>query len=388
MSRITSINAGSSNPSPQAVVRMERNAFHNAGRDVIRNEYNENHYYYNAGTAEGSPQGNPKKGKVKPKAPRNHWLKAKVVIALFKLLKFVKFKRSFSHRKVIINDHSSMDFTFLSSTILTNSARRAAAVSQKRSLAEIYSRSISKCNHEFGCPLYQPDSDLSSELQRTCIKIGDVGVITPDGCFDPLFNVCPSHNRCLNPSKLPDKFEDVGPIEISRSRHNPFRLISPGVLQIHVSPNSYRCTANEGAILELPVGARRIEARNSRMFRELAARHALNWYKYILTDRAIDARNGSLLIVSGYIKSRNWGIAVFDRTSASEDYLHFIADENSTGYQSPNYRWSNSGPALARVGADSRDQDGEPNQCIFLRGYQIALPDKEWDVLTQYSGVR
>ena len=46
------------------------------------------------------------------------------------------------------------------------------------------------------------------------VRIGDVGIVTEDGIFDFIFNVCPSQNPLINPSELPDDFEALERPEI------------------------------------------------------------------------------------------------------------------------------------------------------------------------------
>ena len=71
----------------------------------------------------------------------------------------------------------------------------------------IYTSSIWE-EHPHGYPLYRPEpaKSLPSNLRRKGIRIGDVGLITQDGSFDFLFNVC---KAAINPERVPDNFEMV-----------------------------------------------------------------------------------------------------------------------------------------------------------------------------------
>jgi hypothetical protein len=51
--------------------------------------------------------------------------------------------------------------------------------------------------HGAGYPLYMPTPSIGLPLahRKAGIKVGDVGVITANGAFDFLFNVCQSHDQ-------------------------------------------------------------------------------------------------------------------------------------------------------------------------------------------------
>ena len=119
------------------------------------------------------------------------------------------------------------------------------------------------------------------------------------------------------------------------------------------------------------------EVRNRHDFQTYAARHAVRWYEYAL-NVGMDVSNGSLYFVTESTKSMDWGIAVFYARSTTDDYLRFIFDRES-------YRWKRRGKVEARVGSKSTDKfdcdAGEPNQCVFLRGYKIMLRQDIWDKL-------
>ncbi|KIL56465.1 hypothetical protein M378DRAFT_89246 [Amanita muscaria Koide BX008] len=230
-----------------------------------------------------------------------------------------------------------------------------------------------------GYPLYEPEPE-----SQEGIRVGDVGLITDDGGFDVLFNVCPPPT---NPDELPDDFEMLRSPDILDRAHfqSETRLFSKGVKRTGEPDFRYTCSGPEGGVLELPLGATRFEAKNKATFKRLATRHAENWYRYTNLTKDRDAPNGSLYIVTSCIKCTDWGIAVFDRPSESQDYLRL-----ETGRS--NYSWQGSGAYIAKVapnlGSADSDAAGIPNQCIFLRGYKIMLPEDTWDNITnsQFTG--
>lgn len=228
---------------------------------------------------------------------------------------------------------------------------------------------------------------LPFAYRKRGISVGDVGMVTEDGSFDFLFNICSSRSHA-NPSLLPDNFELVQSDDFSvRQYLQPeTHLFSDSVDQSSDSPPSYRCSGREGAVLELPKGATLYEAKNKYPFRDLAARHAYHWYKYMIINKSRDAPNGSLYVVTGCVKAKHWGIAVFDRPSAPQDYLQFIADDpgqNQDAQQT--FNWKRIGAVITKIGPNSQDvdtaDDEEPNQCLFLRGYRVMIRQPIWEML-------
>ncbi|KIL64639.1 hypothetical protein M378DRAFT_78092, partial [Amanita muscaria Koide BX008] len=178
------------------------------------------------------------------------------------------------------------------------------------------------CRCTAGYPLYEPrpDSRPSTEYWKKGVRIGDVGIVTKDGIFDFLFNVCPSQNPSINPSELPDDFEALECPQIRVMEHHfktQTHLFNNTVNRIEEPGVRYKCLGPEGAILELPAGATLFEAKNSLSFKGLASRHAEKWYRYTIVTQGRDTPNGSLYLVTSCIKCTHWGIAVFDRPSAS-----------------------------------------------------------------------
>ena len=60
-------------------------------------------------------------------------------------------------------------------------------------------------SHRLGLPLHKPgpDARLSLECRRLGMSIGDLGMITGEGGFDYLFNICRQNSDPLNPEGSP-----------------------------------------------------------------------------------------------------------------------------------------------------------------------------------------
>jgi hypothetical protein len=72
---------------------------------------------------------------------------------------------------------------------------------------DIYTECLLPLKH--GYPLYRPEPDhgLPPAYRANGVSIGDVGIITPEGYFDFLFNICDANN--VNAFGVPDGHEMV-----------------------------------------------------------------------------------------------------------------------------------------------------------------------------------
>jgi hypothetical protein len=96
-----------------------------------------------------------------------------------------------------------------------------------------------------GYPLWvpKPDDNLCAAYRERGISIGDVGIITADGEFDFLFNICLPADDLINLGRTPPNFEEIvldGPKDVSRDdeKHPPGSHIgSASVKKIGVRGN-------------------------------------------------------------------------------------------------------------------------------------------------------
>ena len=87
--------------------------------------------------------------------------------------------------------------------------------------SEVYARLL--LPKRLGFPLWcpAPDANLPNEYRLKGVSIGDIGVLTDDGGFDFLFNIClPPEDPINSQYGVPDGFENVSefrsPIQISK----------------------------------------------------------------------------------------------------------------------------------------------------------------------------
>jgi len=92
----------------------------------------------------------------------------------------------------------------------------------------IYRKKLSSKPH--GLAVFTPDPD-DAEPRHTGIEIGDVGMWSEDGSFNPLFNYCLPATHLANRNGVPKDFEQVklGDDDISKRRyHCPGTVITRG----------------------------------------------------------------------------------------------------------------------------------------------------------------
>ena len=105
--------------------------------------------------------------------------------------------------------------------------------------SQIYARLL--LPRGYGYPLWRPDPNslLSQEYRSEGVNVGDVGIITSDGSFDFLFNICVSRDHPINHRGVPDGFVPVDPATLELDReplfHHPrTNVSSQSIRQVNV----------------------------------------------------------------------------------------------------------------------------------------------------------
>ena len=91
------------------------------------------------------------------------------------------------------------------------------------------------------------------------------------------------------------------------------------------------------------------------------------------TSRLLDrARTESVLLVTGYTKSRSWGVAAVSNTSKQRSLsLSFNATTKVGGNLTCSYEWQSTSDGHHREGP--RPPSIADNQCIFVLGYNVRM---------------
>ncbi|KAF7333003.1 Ribonuclease III [Mycena venus] len=263
--------------------------------------------------------------------------------------------------------------------------------------SRLYTRLLLPKGH--GYPLFhpQPFDDLPLEARKTGTEIGDVGIITGDGSFDVIFNICRATDDPLNRFGVPEGFEqirlglgDIAPkqtfyrpgSDVSNTKITKRRLdIEAGIegnvfLPLGVGAVVEISTSSRAtAILLLPDGAARTNLRRLQAFRDYALKHAQQWYAFVNGDLGRMVDSGELYLVTGVDKSSSWSVAALENSYEGCE-LSLKLKPVYAGSGSASYAWewttassfANSGP---RRGPG--EQSWTDNQTVFLRGFKVAI---------------
>ena len=86
-----------------------------------------------------------------------------------------------------------------------------------QSPSDVYARQLFP--KKYGIPLFIPEpyDNLTREYHDQGTSVGDVGIVTPDGSFSFVFNICVPADHPVNCHGVPDGFSQVSltPGEIS-----------------------------------------------------------------------------------------------------------------------------------------------------------------------------
>jgi hypothetical protein len=129
----------------------------------------------------------------------------------------------------------------------TNLVQTAADVDPPKD-NEIYERLLRRKQRGFALYIPQPNRRLPIAYQRTGIRIGDVGFITPYGGFSFLFNICVPRNDPINPRILPEDFSPLQPMladvdVLEFSQFNPGSYLASASIENKESDSNAKCVA-------------------------------------------------------------------------------------------------------------------------------------------------
>ncbi|PBK66329.1 hypothetical protein ARMSODRAFT_890651 [Armillaria solidipes] len=268
----------------------------------------------------------------------------------------------------------------------------------------VYTKLLLRRGHGYPLWIPEPDYSLPDAYRDKGVSVGDLGILTEDGGFDFLFNVCVEADDLANQGHVPPQFE---PLRIPQG--DPIRKVvslhrkNSSVTSAHVSTTEisvegsaelpaissfvaggggfeFSTSKAEAAILMLPDGGNRYDTKHRSLFQQYATENALSWYIYAnsLDHLARQAPNGSLYLVTGCDKTRSWGAAAVSRPSESHTIsFRFVVGPIMEG------RITLQTSCSTHIGADTRIYPDHPdstpqqdNQCIFMRGFTITVREK------------
>ncbi|KAJ7642607.1 hypothetical protein DFH06DRAFT_1213993 [Mycena polygramma] len=254
------------------------------------------------------------------------------------------------------------------------------------------------CSKWLGYPLWhpQPIDSLPQEYRTQGVRIGDVGCINDRGAFSFIFNICLAADNPINVFGVPPGFQKVelDPVrsiervdvafepgtdvatETIKTRHISLGVEVDGPLPVTGGGSiELSCSSTQGAALLLPHGASSSDLLPLEVFRKYVLQHAKSWFAFVANlGRPVDGLN--LYLVTGCDKASSWGVATFSRSSnAGEVSMKFGPSGIAHGHAQ--YSWDKSlytyGFAQAGPRYLAGGQLSGENQCVFVRGYSVAM---------------
>ncbi|KIJ18038.1 hypothetical protein PAXINDRAFT_72125 [Paxillus involutus ATCC 200175] len=258
---------------------------------------------------------------------------------------------------------------------------------------DVYARRMIRADPSRGYPLWfpEPDSNLPEPCRTEGLRIGDVGIVTEDGSFDLLFNICsprdhPLHQLC----GIPETFRQVH-LPDHEFRDFPF-ADSPGRAISTQSVNQRNITAGvsssaEGAILVLPEGAGKRDFAHLSILREEAQRNGESWHNFARTNRGRTAGD-DLYLITGHHKTSSWSVAAFSDAGGSTGLsATFSAGQVVRGNIAMAYSWQVTNSVHWRVGPKEGHSTDKRNQAVSIRGFRIALRQRPFAFFSKRVGV-
>lgn len=147
-----------------------------------------------------------------------------------------------------------------------------------------------------------------------------------------------------------------------------------------LSSLEFTCNKEEGSVLAFPDGASREDLKNENCLEDFIKQSAESWYRYATGpgDRLLEYN--SLYIVTGCMKTQSWGIATYSSVVPPPHNV-IVLSKSTPGTAEP-YIWEKQGGTISRTGPyPDRDLDNtvsRQNQCMFIRGYKVALSEAAW----------
>ncbi|KAH9162082.1 hypothetical protein EDB89DRAFT_670414 [Lactarius sanguifluus] len=219
------------------------------------------------------------------------------------------------------------------------------------------------------------------------VEVGDVGFIRR-GKFHRLFNaMLPANHPSHDTFRVPEGHEPLRPSMLNHVDHGSLYpnnfcsygvRVTPGGSEIYTASGpptaetvdvSFSCTRKHGAVLSLPVAARREDTFAQGHFRRWITRNIDSWFAF--TQRhELGIEMEDIVFVTGCHRSRSWSNVAF--------YEGQTGGRVSFGVQVPGIygttvNWRNSGQHVqgAMLSHGPSGENLPENQCIFVRGFRI-----------------
>ncbi|PPQ69354.1 hypothetical protein CVT25_004746 [Psilocybe cyanescens] len=136
----------------------------------------------------------------------------------------------------------------------------------------------------------------------------------------------------------------------------------------------FTITEERAAMLVLPHGADRYDAKAYDKYKAYTMHHAKSWYEHLNQVEQRGARNGSLYLVTGCDKARSWGLAAGSPHQERTVGFNIAGGALASGTVGIHASWRNTGGVESRHYPPSITYTTEnANQCVFARGFVIGI---------------
>ncbi|KAH9165399.1 hypothetical protein EDB89DRAFT_2233439 [Lactarius sanguifluus] len=229
----------------------------------------------------------------------------------------------------------------------------------------------------FGHALWEPDPG-----QYAPVQVGDVGFIR-DGKFHRLFNALlpandPSHESRGTPEyheplqlRLRDHI-DPGTLSPNNFYSYGVNVVSGGLEVLASGVGSakveFSCTRNQGAVLSLPVTARREDTISLGHFRKWIIKHIDSWLAFA-HELGVGIEMEDIVLVTGCHRTKSWTNTVLNEVQTNLRLSLGV----EVGASGASVRWESSNLQIqgATVCQGPNGEDLPENQCIFIRGFRV-----------------
>ncbi|KAK1230341.1 SCF ubiquitin ligase complex subunit cdc4 [Marasmius sp. AFHP31] len=243
--------------------------------------------------------------------------------------------------------------------------------------SQVYCRTLYTRGNGLALWVPEPNGDLPPEYRTTGIRVGDVGLVTADGCFDFLFNVCVPNDDPINQyNGVPPGFEPLAWDGSTNSTEYDLDIeaqVSMLGLPIGGGGGIGVMFSKEAGAVVMPGvnGADRTDASNKAIFLEYAFRNGESWYRFVNGELGREADNGELYLITGFDKTNSWENAViYNRSSTNSFSLAFTTGGlGGEGRLRLSKTTSNGASLSHRYPSD----ESLYNQSLFIRGFRISV---------------
>ncbi|SJL10336.1 uncharacterized protein ARMOST_13720 [Armillaria ostoyae] len=239
----------------------------------------------------------------------------------------------------------------------------------------VYTKLLLRRGHGYPLWIPEPDYSLPDAYRDKGVSVGDLDILTEDGGFDFLFNICVDADDPVNQGHVPPQFEPLrfpqrDPIRKVMSLHRK----NSSVTSAHVSTTEISVEGS-AEVSSFVTGGGRFEFSTSKAEAAiLMLPDGGNIYVNSLDHLARQAPNGSLYLVTGCDKARSWTAAVSRPSESHTISVKFVIGPIMEGGIALQTSWS------THIGADTRIYPDHPdsmpqqeNQCVFMRGFTISV---------------